>query len=147
MMQGYWRRPDADAEVFVDSETGRWFRTGDAVSVDDDRVVRIVGRLSQDILKVGGFKLSSREIEDEILRHPAVLEATVVGLPDEEWGEQVCAAVVLRPGMGLTLEALQQHVQLSSAKKPRALLVVEALPRNAMGKVLKSAVKALARPG
>jgi acyl-coenzyme A synthetase/AMP-(fatty) acid ligase len=110
-------------------------------------VVRIVGRLSQDILKVGGFKLSAREIEDEVLRHPAVLEATVVGLPDEEWGEQVCAAVVLRPGLGLTLEALQEHVQLSSAKKPRALLVLDALPRNAMGKVLKSAVKALARPG
>jgi len=147
MMRGYWGRPDADAEVFVDSDTGRWFRTGDAVSVDDDGVVRIVGRLSQDILKVGGFKLSAREIEDEVLRHPAVLEATVVGLPDEEWGEQVCAAVVLRPGQSLTLEALQAHVQLASAKKPRALLVLDALPRNAMGKVLKSAVKALARPG
>ena len=147
MMRGYWGRPDADAEVFIDSDTGRWFRTGDAVSVDDDGVVRIVGRLSQDILKVGGFKLSAREIEDEVLRHPSVLEATVVGLPDEEWGEQVCAAVVLRPGLSLTLEALHEHVQLSSAKKPRALLVLDALPRNAMGKVLKSAVKALARPG
>jgi malonyl-CoA/methylmalonyl-CoA synthetase len=147
MMRGYWGRADADVEVFVDSGTGRWFRTGDAVSVDDDGVVRIVGRLSQDILKVGGFKLSAREIEDEVLRHPSVLEATVVGLPDEEWGEQVCAAVVLRPGLSLTLEALQEHVQLSSAKKPRALLVLDALPRNAMGKVLKSAVKALARPG
>ena len=150
MMRGYWGRPDADAEVFVDGDSddpSRWFRTGDAVSVDDDGVVRIVGRLSQDILKVGGFKLSAREIEDEILRHPAVLEATVVGLPDEEWGEQVCAAVVLRPGMILSLEDLQVLVQLSSAKKPRALLVLDALPRNAMGKVLKSAVKALARPG
>ena len=150
MMRGYWGRADADAEVFVQvgsDGAGRWFRTGDAVSVDDDGVVRIVGRLSQDILKVGGFKLSAREIEDEVLRHPAVLEATVVGLPDEEWGEQVCAAVVLRPGQSLSLEALQEHVQLSSAKKPRVLLVLDALPRNAMGKVLKSAVKALARPG
>jgi acyl-CoA synthetase (AMP-forming)/AMP-acid ligase II len=150
MMRGYWGRADADAEVFVDGGNdgaGRWFRTGDAVSVDDDGVVRIVGRLSQDILKVGGFKLSAREIEDEVLRHPAVLEATVVGLPNDEWGEQVCAAVVLRPGQSLTLEALQEHVQLSSAKKPRALLVLDALPRNAMGKVLKSAVKAMAGPG
>jgi acyl-CoA synthetase (AMP-forming)/AMP-acid ligase II len=148
LMRGYWGRRDADAEVFVDDPSpaghGRWFRTGDAVTVDDDGVVRIVGRLSQDILKVGGFKLSTREIEDEIARHPAVAEVCVVGLPDEEWGERVCAAVVLRPGHALTLPALQAAVDLTAAKKPRALVVFDALPRNAMGKVLKSEVKARA---
>jgi len=148
LMRGYWGRPDADAEVFVGDASstagGRWFRTGDAVAVDDAGVVRIVGRMSQDILKVGGFKLSTREIEDEIARHPAVAEVCVVGLPDAEWGEKVCAAVVLRPGADLDLPTLQAAVALASAKKPRALVVLDALPRNAMGKVLKSEVKARA---
>jgi acyl-CoA synthetase (AMP-forming)/AMP-acid ligase II len=145
-MRGYWGRPDADADVFVDDAVSgaRWFRTGDAVSVDDDGMVRIVGRLSQDILKVGGFKLSTREIEDEVARHPAVAEVCVVGLPDEEWGERVCAAVVLRPGRTLTLSDLQAAVDLTAAKKPRALVVLDVLPRNAMGKVLKPEVKARA---
>lgn len=145
LMRGYWGRPDADAEVFVDDTAGgRWFKTGDVVAVDDDGTVRIVGRLSQDILKVGGFKVSTREIEDEIARHPAVAEACVVGLPDEEWGERVCAVVVLRPGHALTLPALQAAVELTAAKKPRALVVLDALPRNAMGKVVKPDVKARA---
>jgi malonyl-CoA/methylmalonyl-CoA synthetase len=146
LMRGYWGRPDADADVFVDDAVSgaRWFRTGDAVSVDDDGMVRIVGRLSQDILKVGGFKLSTREIEDEVARHPAVAEVCVVGLPDEEWGERVCAAVVLRPGRTLTLSDLQAAVDLTAAKKPRALVVLDVLPRNAMGKVLKPEVKARA---
>jgi len=148
LMRGYWGRSDADAEVFVDDPSaaghGRWLRTGDAVTVDDDGVVRIVGRLSQDILKVGGFKLSTREIEDEIARHPAVAEVCVVGLPDAEWGERVCAAVVLHPGHTLTLPELQAAVDLTAAKKPRALVVLAALPRNAMGKVLKPDVKARA---
>jgi acyl-CoA synthetase (AMP-forming)/AMP-acid ligase II len=144
LMRGYWGRPDADAEVFVDDADGRWLKTGDAVTVDDDGVVRIVGRLSQDILKVGGFKLSTREIEDEIARHPAVAEVCVVGLPDAEWGERVCAAVVMRPGHTLTLAELQAAVDLTAVKKPRALVVLETLPRNAMGKVLKPEVKARA---
>jgi acyl-CoA synthetase (AMP-forming)/AMP-acid ligase II len=146
MMRGYHNRADADAEVFVlDDDGQRWFRTGDAVSVDDDGVVRIVGRLSQDILKVGGYKLSTREIEEAIASHADVAEVTVVGLPDEQWGERVCAVVVARPGAAPTLEQLQQHVRLAETKKPRALLLVEALPRNALGKVQKHLVKALAQ--
>lgn len=145
MMRGYHNRTDADAEVFVVDEAGeRWFRTGDAVTVDDDGVVRIVGRLSQDIMKVGGYKLSTREIEEAIASHPAVAEVTVVGLPDEQWGERVCAVVVVRAGPTLTLAALQQHVALAETKKPRALVVVDELPRNALGKVQKHLVKQLA---
>jgi acyl-CoA synthetase (AMP-forming)/AMP-acid ligase II len=146
MMRGYHNRSDADDEVFVVDDDGhRWFRTGDAVSVDDDGVVRIVGRLSQDILKVGGYKLSTREIEEAIASHADVAEVTVVGLPDEQWGERVCAVVVPRPGCVLTLEQLQQHVHLAVTKKPRALLLVDVLPRNALGKVQKHLVKALAQ--
>jgi len=142
-MRGYWNRPDADADVFVHDPDGtRWFRTGDIVSRDPDGCVRIVGRASQDILKVGGHKLSTREIEEHIATHPAVREVAVVGLADAEWGERVCAVVVLHPGASLTLEALQAHVQLAEVKRPRVLRVVEALPRNALGKVMKAALKA-----
>jgi acyl-CoA synthetase (AMP-forming)/AMP-acid ligase II len=145
MMRGYHNRPDADAEVFVVDDAGqRWFRTGDAVTVDDEGVVRIVGRLSQDILKVGGYKLSTREIEEALASHPDVVEVTVVGLPDEQWGQRVCAVVVPRPGARPSLPALQEHVRLAETKKPRALVLVDALPRNALGKVQKHLVTALA---
>jgi acyl-coenzyme A synthetase/AMP-(fatty) acid ligase len=106
--------------------------------------VRIVGRASQDILKVGGYKLSAREIEDELARHDDVAEVAVVGIPDAEWGERVCAVVVPRPGRSPSLATLQAAVHLHDTKKPRALLLVEALPRNAMGKVMKTELKALA---
>ncbi|MDB4929260.1 MAG: AMP-dependent synthetase and ligase [Myxococcaceae bacterium] len=142
-MKAYWQRPDADAESFVtEAEGRRWFKTGDVVALDDDGCVRIVGRASQDIMKVGGFKLSTREIEEQIEAHPAVREVAVVGLPDEEWGERVCAVVALRDGATLTLAELQAHVKLAEVKRPRALVLVDALPRNALGKVLKSALKA-----
>ncbi len=141
-MRSYWNRPDADAEVFVtDAEGIRWFRTGDVVALDPDGCVRIVGRASQDIMKVGGYKLSTREIEEQIETHPAVREVAVVGLPDAEWGERVCAVVVLHPGASLTLDALRAHVKLAESKRPRALVFREELPRNALGKVMKSALK------
>jgi len=141
-MKGYWNRPDADAESFVtDAEGARWFRTGDVVSLDDDGCVRIVGRASQDILKVGGYKLSAREIEEQIEAHPAVREVAVVGVADEEWGERVCAVVALREGASLTLAELREHVKLAEVKRPRELLVLDELPRNAMGKVMKPALK------
>ena len=140
MMKGYWNRPDADLEVFVDDG---WFKSGDVVSVDDDGALRIVGRASQDILKVGGYKLSTREIEEHLERHPAVVEVAVVGQPDPEWGEQVVAIVVLRPGLTMTLKQARAAVNLHESKKPRRIIVVDALPRTAMGKVQKSLLKAL----
>jgi len=147
VMRGYFDRPDADAQTLVaaDDAGGRpWLKTGDAVTVDDDGCVRIVGRLSQDILKVGGFKLSAREIEDACASHPAIAEVAVVGAPDDEWGERVCAVVVVRAGQTLTLPALQAHVQLAPVKLPRQLVLTDALPRTALGKVQKQALKALA---
>jgi acyl-CoA synthetase (AMP-forming)/AMP-acid ligase II len=141
-MKGYWNRPDADAESFVEGgEEGRWFKTGDVVTRDDDGCVRIVGRASQDILKVGGYKLSTREIEEQLETHPAVREVAVVGLADVEWGERVCAVVALHPGATLTLAEAQAHVQLAEVKRPRELVLVDALPRTALGKVMKSALK------
>jgi acyl-CoA synthetase (AMP-forming)/AMP-acid ligase II len=151
LMRGYWNRADADEDTFVQEDGARWLRTGDAVDVDATGRVTVLGRRSLDVLKVGGYKISTREIEDAIATHPAVLQVAVIGLPDREWGQQVCAVVVLRATptdhASLSLEDLQQHVQLHASKKPRRLAVVEALPRNAMGKVQKSLLVArLAQP-
>jgi malonyl-CoA/methylmalonyl-CoA synthetase len=135
----YWRRPEATAEAFRE---GRWFRTGD-VAVVDGGSYRILGRRSVDIIKTGGFKVSALEIEEVLRTHPAVAECAVVGVDDAEWGERVCAAVELRAA--LTLDELQPWARerLAPYKLPRALLAVDALPRNAMGKVLKPEVAKL----
>ncbi|HEV7589031.1 MAG TPA: acyl-CoA synthetase [Longimicrobium sp.] len=135
----YWRRPEATAEAFRE---GRWFRTGD-VAVEEDGSWRILGRRSVDIIKTGGFKVSALEIEEVLRTHPAVAECAVVGVDDAEWGERVCAAVELRAA--LTLDELQPWARerLAPYKLPRALLAVDALPRNAMGKVLKPEVAKL----
>ena len=137
----YWRRPEATAEAF---RPGRWFRTGD-VAVVEGGYYRILGRRSVDIIKTGGFKVSALEIEEVLRTHPAIAECAVVAVADEEWGERVCAAVELRAGQALTLDALQPWARerLAPYKLPRALRAVDALPRNAMGKVVKPEVAKL----
>jgi malonyl-CoA/methylmalonyl-CoA synthetase len=119
-----------------------WFRTGDTATIDADRYVRIVGRSSVDIIKSGGFKIGAGEIEDVLLEHPAVAEAAVRGVADDELGERVVAWVVLRADAdpATTPEVLVAHTrdQLSRHKQPRAVVIVDALPRNDMGKVQKS---------
>src|SRR5213593_4722174 len=140
----YWRRPDATREAFRDG----WFRTGDTAVVEDGSY-RILGRSSVDIIKTGGFKVSALEIEEELRTHPAVAECAVVGVADPDLGERVSVAVELAPGAGLDLTTLQAWARerLAPYKVPRALRCVSALPRNAMGKVMKPDVAALfARP-
>jgi malonyl-CoA/methylmalonyl-CoA synthetase len=136
----YWNQPEATRDAFRDG----WFRTGD-IAVMEDGFYRIMGRSSVDIIKSGGYKLSALEIEAALLDHPAITLCAVVGLPDDTWGETVAAAVVLATGASLDLESLQAwcHDCLSPYKMPRALLVCDDLPRNAMGKVTKPAVSAL----
>jgi len=132
----YWGRPDATGAAF--SESG-WFRTGD-VAVVEGGAFRILGRLSVDIIKTGGEKVSALEIEDVLREHPAIIDCAVVGLPDPDWGELVAAAVVLKPGAMLLLADLRHWARalLSGPKLPRRMLVLDALPRNAMGKVAKA---------
>jgi malonyl-CoA/methylmalonyl-CoA synthetase len=139
VFQAYWNRPEATAETFEDG----WFRTGD-MAVLERGYYRIMGRLSVDIIKSGGYKLSALEIEAALLEHPLVAECAVIGLPDDTWGESVSAAVVLKSGT-LELAALREWCKgrLSVYKIPQRLKVVGELPRNAMGKVTKPAVKAL----
>ena len=136
----YWRRPNATREAFRDG----WFRTGDLSRVEDG-YYRLLGRASVDIIKTGGFKVSALEIEEELRRHPSVVECAVIGVDDPEWGERIAAAVELAPGMDLSLEQLQHWARdrLAPYKLPRALLQVTALPRNAMGKVIKAEVSRL----
>lgn len=138
--RSYWNRPEVTAAAF----DGDWFRTGD-LAVRERGYFRILGRLSVDIIKSGGYKLSALEIEAVLLDHPAIGECAVVGLPDETWGEAVSAAVVLREGTSLDLAELRLWCRdrLSVYKIPHRLAVVAALPRNAMGKVTKPAVCAL----
>lgn len=136
----YWRRPEATAAAFRDG----WFKTGDTAVLEEGSY-RILGRSSVDIIKTGGFKVSALEIEEELRTHAAIAECAVVGVPDEEWGERVSAAVELTPGGELSLAALQawSKERLAPYKVPRALRIVAALPRNAMGKVLKKEVARL----
>jgi len=136
----YWRRPEETAAAFRD----RWFRTGD-VAVVEDGAYRILGRRSVDIIKTGGYKVSALEIEEVLRAHPAIAECAVVGVDDPEWGERVCVAVELRRPGELTLAELQSWAKerLAPYKVPRALQCVGALPRNAVGKVMKPEVAAL----
>jgi len=140
----YWNKPEATAEAFVDG----WFKTGD-MAVLEHGYCRILGRLSVDIIKSGGYKLSALEIEDTLRQHPAIKECAVVGVPDDTWGEAVAAAVVTREGMCLALEELRTWAgeRLSKYKVPSLLEVVPDFPRNAMGKVMKPAVRDLFERG
>lgn len=137
VFQEYWNRPEATRDSFVDG----WFRTGD-MAVVEDGYYRIMGRSSVDIIKSGGYKLSALEIEAALLDHPAVAQCAVVGVPNETWGETVAAAVVLKPNASLDLDSLRSWCKdrVSHYKVPRQLLVVDELPRNAMGKVTKPSV-------
>jgi len=139
LFREYHGRPEETARTSVDG----WFLTGD-VAVRERGAFRILGRASVDILKSGGYKLSALEIEDALRLHPAVRDVAVVGLPDEEWGERVAAAVVAE-GEAPSLAALRDWARnhLAPYKIPTRLLVVPDLPRNAMGKVTKAAVKSL----
>jgi malonyl-CoA/methylmalonyl-CoA synthetase len=136
----YWARPDATRDAFRDG----WFITGDTAVVENG-IYRILGRTNVDILKTGGHKVSALEIEEALRQHPAVAECGVVGIADAEWGERVAAAVVLKDGDTLDLQSLRTWARelLTAHKLPSRLLVLDALPRNAMGKVMKPALAAL----
>ncbi|KXW59502.1 acyl-CoA synthetase [Mycolicibacterium phlei DSM 43072] len=137
LFDGYLNRPDATAEAFDD---GGWFRTGDVAVIDESGMHRIVGRESVDLIKTGGFRVGAGEGETALLGHPGVREAAVVGLPDEDLGQRIVAFVVGDAEPDELIEYVAQ--QLSVHKRPREVRIVDALPRNAMGKVLK---KELAR--
>ena len=137
----YWDRPDATAEAFVDG----WFRTGDVAVDDGEDGWRLLGRASVDILKSGGEKLSALEIEEVFRTHPAIADCAVVGLPDEEWGQRVAMAWIATDdaaGDAVDGGALREwgRERLAIAKVPVDYRCVDDLPRNSLGKVVKSSV-------
>ncbi len=144
LSDGYWRQPAATA---ASRTADGWFRTGDIASIDADGWHRIVGRASTDLIKSGGYRIGAGEVEDALLAHPAVREAAVIGVPDADLGERVVAFVVAeRVGRPVSEADLIAFVgdRLSAHKRPRRIVFVPALPRNAMGKVQKRNLSAIA---
>ncbi|HEY1281674.1 MAG TPA: AMP-binding protein, partial [Acidimicrobiales bacterium] len=137
---GYWRRPELTASEFTDDG---FFCTGDVGALDADAYLSIVGR-SKDLIISGGLNVYPKEIEEVLDDLPGVVESAVVGLPDPDFGEAVVAVVIAEPGAALDGEALRDEVRrrLAAFKVPKRVVVAEALPRNAMGKVEKAKLRA-----
>jgi long-chain acyl-CoA synthetase len=135
VMKGYWRKPEATAEAI--SADG-WFRSGDLGRMDEDGYFFIVDR-KKDMIIRGGYNVYPREIEELLYSHPAVREAAVVGVPHAELGEEVAAAVALKPDARATEEELREFVkeQVAAYKYPRVVWFVDELPKTATGKILK----------
>ncbi|MDZ7269087.1 MAG: acyl-CoA synthetase [candidate division KSB1 bacterium] len=133
----YWGKPEATQQAFREG----WFCTGD-LAVFEDGAYRILGRLTTDIIKTGGYKVAALEIEEVLRQHPAVADCSIVGLPDAVWGERVAALLMLRPGAALNAAELRHWAAayLAPYKIPTLVQFAPELPRNAMGKVIKAEV-------
>ncbi len=134
LMRGYWNMPEESAETL----RGGWLHTGDAGTVDEEGYVYIQDRV-KDMIVSGGENIYPRGIEDVLFQHPAIADAAVIGVPDEQWGETVKAVVVLRPGSAATQEEIIDFCRgrLGGFERPRSVDFVSELPRNPSGKVLK----------
>jgi fatty-acyl-CoA synthase len=132
LMQGYWNKPEATAEAFA----GDWFHSGDLVRVDDEGFVFVVDR-KKDMIISGGENIYCAEVENVLFEHPMIREAAVIGRADEKWGEVPVAIVAA--AQALTLGDLEQFLneRLARYKHPKELVLVDELPRNASGKVVK----------
>jgi fatty-acyl-CoA synthase len=135
---GYFRDPAATAAVLADG----WLRTGDLVERDPEGYIKVVDRL-KDIYISGGENVAPAEVEATLLNHPAVAQAAVVGVADEQWGESGRAFVVVRPGMATDEQELLEHcgLQLARYKVPAGIELVQALPRTALNKVLRARLR------
>jgi acyl-CoA synthetase (AMP-forming)/AMP-acid ligase II len=136
-MREYWRRPEATAET---KEPDGWLHTGDIGRWDAEGYLHLLDR-RHDVIISGGFNVYPREVEDALLSHPAVVEAAVVGIPDEKWGERIAAAVVTRTGAD-PHEILEFCAgRLAGFKRPRALEIWPDLPTSPVGKSLRREVR------
>ena len=138
VIPGYWEDPQATAEAL---DTGGWLATGDLGYVDDDGYLFLVDR-KKDLILRGGYSVYPREVEEVLYTHPDVLEAAVVGIPDETLGEEVAALIVARPGSSPKADELQAWVKerVAGYKYPRRVLFVDDLPKGPTGKILKRAI-------
>jgi acyl-CoA synthetase (AMP-forming)/AMP-acid ligase II len=141
---GYWGRPDATAEAFA----GGWFHSGDLGRWDAQGNLYIVDR-KKDMVLTGGENVYSREVEEVLYQHDAVAEAAIIGVPDDRWGENVVAVVQSRPGAEVTEDELIAFCKdsLASYKKPKRVIFVPELPKNAAGKILKRELRDRVRDG
>ena len=139
IMKGYWNREDANKEAITDDG---WFRSGDMAKVDEDGYFFIVDR-KKDLIIRGGYNVYPREIEEVLYEHPAIQEAAVVGVPHDELGEEVGAAVVLKQGESLDADELKSYVkeQVAAYKYPRKVWFVDELPKGPTGKILKREIE------
>ena len=139
VMRGYWGREEATAESIKDG----WFHSGDLAKVDEDGYFFIVDR-KKDLIIRGGYNVYPREVEEALYEHEAVAEVAVVGIPDDSLGEEIGAAVALKPGQDVSEEELQAFAKerLASYKYPRAVWIVKELPKGPTGKILRREVEA-----
>jgi malonyl-CoA/methylmalonyl-CoA synthetase len=137
----YWNKPAATQETFTKEG---WFKTGD-IAIIEEGYYRIMGRSSVDIIKSGGYKISALEIEEVLRQHDLIDDCAVVGIHDDEWGELIVAVLVLIEVAPFDEKALNEWIvqKMAAYKKPRKYLILNELPRNAMGKVVKNEVKKL----
>ncbi len=142
VMKGYWRNPEATASALA----GGWLHTGDVGSLDERGLLTLRDR-SKDLIISGGSNIYPREVEEVLLRHPAVAECSVIGIPDAEWGEAVLAFVVARDRGGVDPAALDRLCleNIARFKRPKAYRFVDSLPKNNYGKILKTELRILAR--
>jgi acyl-CoA synthetase (AMP-forming)/AMP-acid ligase II len=138
VMKEYLNLPKATEEAFRNG----WFHTGDVARIDEERFITIVDR-KKDMIISGAENIYPREIEVVLQGHPKISEVAVYGIPDEKWGESVCAAVVLRKGEVLTDEEVIKYCKenLASYKKPKKVIFFNSLPKNSIGKILKEELK------
>ena len=143
VMAGYLGRPDATAQTLANG----WLHTGDLGRLDGAGYLTLVDR-SKDLIISGGSNIYPREVEEALLRHPAVAEAAVIGVPDAEWGESVVAILVPRPGQSVDTDEVDRFLlgELARFKRPRHYEVASELPKNATGKVLKRELRERFRP-
>ena len=143
MMQGYWNRPEATKEVFVEHHGKRWLRTGDVATLDEDGFLEIVDRI-KDMIAVGGFKVFPSQVEDVLLDHPAVKEALVIGRPDAYHGEIPVAYVTLNAGSAAIGDELKAWLNARVGKHERAgdVVIRSELPKTMIGKLDRKALRA-----
>jgi long-chain acyl-CoA synthetase len=138
IMKGYWQRPDATAETM----RGGWFHSGDMARTDEDGYFYIVDR-KKDLIIRGGYNVYPREVEEVLYEHPKIREAAVVGVPHDEWGEEIGAAVVLHEGEELEPEEISAYVKerIAAYKYPRVVWFIDDLPKGPTGKILKREIE------
>jgi acyl-CoA synthetase (AMP-forming)/AMP-acid ligase II len=134
LMKGYWKNPEATARAIRDG----WFYSGDAGTMDADGYIYVQDRI-KDMIISGGENVYPAEVENVLFSHPAVADAAVIGVPDQQWGESVKAMVVLKPGATATAEEIIEFCvgRIANFKRPKSVDFVTTLPRNPTGKVLK----------